>query len=216
MAEVVKERREYRSPRRAAQAQVTRGALLEAARELFVGRGYVATTIQAIAERAGVSPATVYGTFATKRGILSALVDRSIAGDDAPVPILERQWVKEMRREPDLHRRIAMLARQGRLMLERRSPVDEVLRAAAAGEKEIAELWEQAKAQRFAGQRALLQMVAGSDRPLAKDAADALYAIGSPETYQLLVSDRGWSPARFENWYAEAIARLLGAPLDVR
>lgn len=187
---------------------------MDAARELFVGRGYVATTIQAIAERAGVSPATVYGTFATKRGILSALVDRSIAGDDAPVPILERQWVKEMRREPDLHRRIAMLALQGRLMLERRSAVDEVLRAAAAADGEIAELWEQAKAQRFAGQRALLQVVAGSNRPLAKDAADALYAVGSPEAYQLLVSDRGWSPARFENWYAEAIARLLGAPVD--
>jgi AcrR family transcriptional regulator len=210
MVTAVKRRRRYRSPRRAEGAQVTRRAVLDAGHDLFVGHGYVGTTIQAIAERAHVSPATVYGAFATKRGILSALVDRSIAGDDAPVPILDRPWVREMQGEPDLRRRVAILARHGRLILERRSAVDEVVRAAAAADDEIAELWAQAKAQRYAGQKALLQMVAGSDRPLAKGAADALYAIGSPETYQLLVRDRGWSATRFENWYAEAIARLLG------
>lgn len=211
MGNGVKKKREYHSLRRAEQAQATRGAVLNAARDLFVARGYVATTIHAIAERAGVSPATVYGTFASKRGVLAALIDRSIAGDDAPVPILDRPWVRELRDEPDLGRRIAMLARQGRLMLARRSAVDEVLRAAAAADAEIAELWAQAKAQRFAGQTALLRMVAGPDRPIAKGAADALYAIGSPETYQLLVRDRGWTAARFESWYEESISRLLDA-----
>jgi hypothetical protein len=42
-----------------------------------------------------------------------------------------------------------------------------------------------------------------------RDAVDALYAIGSPETYRLLTVDRGWSPARFERWYADTMARLL-------
>jgi hypothetical protein len=137
----------------------------------------------------------------------------SIAGDDAPVPILDRSWVEEMRDEPDLRRRVDMLARSGRLILERRAPVDEVVRAAAASDPEIAALWAQGKAQRLDGQRELLRIVAGRVGFRAglseREAVDALYAIGSPEVYRLLTSDRGWSPARFERWYADAIARLL-------
>jgi len=74
-----------------------RQRILDAARELFVERGYVAATIGAIAGRASVSPETVYATFKNKRSILSRLIDVSMAGDDAPVPILERSWVNEMR-----------------------------------------------------------------------------------------------------------------------
>ena len=210
MGKAVKPRRDYHSPRRAEQASATRRAILDAASDLFVEGGYVTTTMQAIAEKAGISPATVYATFVTKRAVLSALVDISIAGDDAPVAILDRPWVAVLRGEPDLGRRIGLLAHHGRLMLARRSPVDEVLRAAAAADPEIAAMWEQAKAQRFIGQRALLGIVAGPGRRLAGEAADAIYAIGSPETYQLLVRDRGWSPARFERWYAKSIAGLIG------
>ncbi len=138
MKQTVKPRRAYRSPRREEQASATRRAILDAARELFIEGGYVKTTMQAIAERAGISPATVYATFVTKRAVLSALVDISIAGDDAPVPILDRPWVAELRGEPDLGRRIGLLAHHGRLMLERRAAIDEVLRAAAAADAEIA------------------------------------------------------------------------------
>jgi len=210
MKRTVKPRRAYRSARREEQASATRRAILDAARELFIEGGYVKTTMQAIAERAGISPATVYATFVTKRAVLSALVDISIAGDDAPVAILDRPWVAELRGEPDLGRRIGLLAHHGRLMLERRAAVDAVLRAAAASDPEIAALWEQAKAQRFIGQKVLLGIVAGPGRPPTGEAVDAIYAIGSPETYELLVRDRGWSPARFEKWYAKSIAGLTG------
>jgi AcrR family transcriptional regulator len=167
--------------------------------------------MQALAEHAGVSPATVYATFVTKRAVLSALVDISIAGDDAPVAILDRPWVAQLREEPDLGRRIGLLAHHGRLMLERRAAVDEVLRAAATADGEIAAMWQQAKAQRFMGQKVLLGIVAGASLRLTGEAVDALYAIGSPETYGLLVRDRGWSPARFERWYATSIRELMGS-----
>ena len=56
-------------------------------------------------------------------------------------------------------------------------------------------------------------MVAGADGLRdglnEDDAADILYSLGSPETYRLLVVDRDWSPARFERWYGDALARLL-------
>ena len=215
MTKAVNPRRAYQSPRRQEQAKSTRRAIIDAARELFIDHGFVATTVEAIAARATTSTATVYATFANKRSMLSALVDTSIAGDDEPIPIIQRPWVGEMRGEPDLHRRIGILARNGRLILERRAPIDEVVRAAAASDPDIDALWRQGKAQRLAGQRELLRIVVGSDdlRPgLAHEAAtDILYAIGSPETYRLLTSDRGWPPARFELWYADTLERLLFA-----
>src|SRR5438874_2047694 len=94
-------RRAYHSPRRAEQARATRGAVLDAARRLFVSRGYAATSIEAVAAESEVSPETVYAAFGSKRSLLSELVDVTIAGDDAPVPILERPWVGEMGAEPD-------------------------------------------------------------------------------------------------------------------
>ena len=213
MPERVKSQRRYDSPRRQEQARATRAAILDAAHDLFTRRGYVATTMQAIAEKARVSPATVYAAFAHKRSLISALVDVSIAGDDVSVPVLDRAWVQEMRFEPRLRRRVEILARQGRLILERRAPIDEVLHAAAAADPDIAALWQDGKAQRLAGQRKLLRIVAGPDGlrdGLSEgDASDIFYALGSPETFRQLVTDRGWSAARFERWYADALARLL-------
>lgn len=181
-----------------------------------MARGYAATTIDAIAARADVSPETIYATFRNKRSLLSDLVDVSIAGDDAPVPILERPWVQEMRDEPDVGRRLRILARNGRAMLERWADVADVLRGAAAADPEVAALWEDNKAQRFTGQQALFRVVADGTRlrqGLTRESAtDVLFAVGSPEVYRLLVVDRGWSGDRFERWYADALARLLLSP----
>jgi AcrR family transcriptional regulator len=203
-------------PRRRERARATRRRVLEAARTLFVERGYVATTIDAIAERADVSSETIYATFGTKRSLLSELVDVSIAGDDAAVPILGRDWVQTIRAEPDRRLRLRMLAARGRSILERRADVDEVIRGAASADPDIAALRDLGKAQRFAGQREFLRIVVGATDLRAgldlETAADILYAIGSPETYRLLVVDRGWSAARFELWYGDALERLLLEP----
>lgn len=206
-------RRRYDSPRRREQALATRRAVVQAARELFVRSGYAATTVEQIARRARVSPETVYSVFGNKRSILSHLIDVSIAGDEAPIPVLQRAWVQELRDEPDPRRRVRVLARNGRLMLERWTPVYEVLRAAAGADPRIARLWELNKAQRYEGQRTLLRILA-ERAPLrpgvsARAATDVMFAVGSPETYRLLVVDRGWLPDRFERWYADSLERLL-------
>ena len=213
MPSSVKTRRTYDSPRRREQARATRRTVLEAAERRFVEQGYVATTIDAIATTAGVSSETVYATFRNKRTILSALIDVSIAGDDAPVPVLERDWVQAMRDEPERERRLRILARNGRMILERTAAIYDVLRGAASADPQIASLWEQHKAQRFAGQRELVKVLtrghALREGLTMRAAVDEVYAIGSPETYRLLVIDRGWSPDRFERWYADTLARLL-------
>jgi len=213
MPRVVKPRTERVFPRRRERARATRERVLEAARALFVERGYVGTTIDAIAERADVSPETVYSTFGSKRALLAELVDVAIAGGaDAP-PVFDQDWVRQLREEPDAHRRLAILAHNGRSILERRADIDEVVRGAASAEPALAALRDRGKAERFAGQRELLRIVVGAGglRPgLDLDAAaDVLYAIGSPEMYRLLVADRGWSGAQFESWYAETLEHLL-------
>lgn len=216
----VKRRRAYDSPRRREQAQATRRVVIDAARALFVERGYVATTMDAIAGRATVSPETVYAVFGTKRALLSELVDVSIAGDENAAPILKQGWVQEMRDDPDPRRRLAILVRNGLAILERRAPVDEVVRGAAAADPDIAALWQRGKAQRYAGQRELLRVVVGKADLRAgidlETAADVLFAIGSPEIYRLLVVDRGWSGSRFERWYGETLERVLFEPRSVR
>lgn len=217
MTEPVKQRRVYHSPRRREQARSTRREILTAAEALFIERGYVATTIDAVAARATVSPESVFSIFGSKRSLLAELVDVSISGAvDAP-PILEQAWVLEMRDEPDRRRRLQILAANGQAILRRRAAIDEVVRGAAAADAEMAALWERGKVQRFAGQRALLQIALGAaDLREGLDpqtAADTLFAIGSPEVYRLLTVDRGWSSARFEQWYADTIERLLLDPL---
>jgi hypothetical protein len=118
-----------------------------------------------------------------------------------------------MRDERDPKHRLEILARNGCLILTRIATVYDVLRSAAAVDPEIATLWEAYKAQRFEGQRILLAILlrgAKLRQGLTKRAAaDVLFTIGSPETYSLLVRDRGWSPAQFERWYRDSLARLL-------
>ncbi len=172
-----------------------------------------AGTIDAVAEAAHVSAETINAVFGTKRALLSELIDVSAAGDGEAPPVLEQEWVQEMRDEPDPRRRLSMLARNGRSILERRAPIDEVVQGAAAVDPDIAALWQRGKAQRFAGQRELLRIIVGEPGLRAgidlETGADILYAIGSPETYLLLVGDRGWSSSTFERWYDATLTRLL-------
>jgi hypothetical protein len=106
-----------------------------------------------------------------------------------------------------------MLAKNGRMILERVSPLYEVLRGAAAADSELASLLTLNRSQRLAGQRELVRLVAKGgtlrDGLGVAAASDAVYAIGNPETYRFLVVDRGWSPDRFERWYADTLERLL-------
>lgn len=213
MRRAVKPRAERVFPRRRERARATRERVLAGAHALFVEHGYVGTTIDAIAERADVSPETVYSTFGSKRALLAELVEVSIAGGvDAP-PLFDQGWVRELREERDARRRLAILARNGRSILERRADVDEVVHGAASAEPELAALRDRGKVERFTGQRELLKIVVGAAgfRPGLDldDGADVLYAIGSPETYRLLVVDRGWTGDQFEAWYAETLERLL-------
>src|SRR5438046_1201412 len=107
----VKPRRSYRSTRRRAQAQQLREDAGEAARRLFLARGYVGTTMDAIAGAAGVARPTVFAAFGAKAAILARVIDRAIGGDETLNPVTDRSWYRQLAEEPDAGRLLRAHAR---------------------------------------------------------------------------------------------------------
>src|SRR6476659_7515316 len=147
MAEEIKSRR-YESPRRREQAAATRRAILDAAQSLCERDGYVVTTMAAIAAEAGVALKTVYVAFETKSGVLRALWNVRLRGDDEDVPVAGRDWYRGVLEEPDPARRLRLNARNPR-----------VVRTAAAVDADIAALWARIEAEFHANQRAIVKRV---------------------------------------------------------
>src|SRR3954468_124911 len=99
MAERVKSKRRYDSPRRREQAAATRRDILDAAQRLFERQGYAATTMEAIAREAGVALKTVYVAFETKSGLLRALWNHLLRGGRDEVPVAEQAWYRDVLQE---------------------------------------------------------------------------------------------------------------------
>ena len=196
-----------------ARTRFARRAVLDAASTLFLQRGYGATTIDAISRESEVPQATVYRLFSSKQGILKALVDTSVAGDDEPVPVAERPHVRSLMSAKDPMGSLAGLAAVSVDINARIAPIYRILVSAADSEADASALLDELARQRQDGQGRLATSLArhGALRPglRARDAADIIHALASPELYRLLVFDRNWSPARYEQWLTEALAGQL-------
>ena len=208
------EKRRYHSPRRQAQAAATRLEILEAAGRLFDRQGYEATTMAAIAAEAGVALKTVYVAFDTKAGVLTALWNLRLRGDDGDAPIAERAAYREVLDEPDPERQLRLNARNSRAGKQRIGQVAEVIRAAASTDPEIGALWDRIQAEYHANQERVVASLAdkGALRPGVDTAraADLLWTLNNPTVWQLLVGLRGWTPDEYERWSADtAVAQLL-------
>ena len=135
----VKSSRRYDSSHRQQQAQTTRRAVLAAARTLFLEHGYAATTLAEIAGQAGVSVETIYKGFANKAGVLKAVFDVAVAGDDAPTPMTERDVIQAVINEPDAARKITTYTDHLAAAAGRAVPVQLLARDAAAADPGAAE-----------------------------------------------------------------------------
>jgi AcrR family transcriptional regulator len=212
MAQRVKTRR-YNSPRRREQAAATRRQILEAAQRLFESAGWSATTMAAIAAEAGVSLKTVYLAFDTKGGVLRALWNLRLRGDDDEAPVGERAWYREVLEEPDPERQIRLTARNSRMVKERIGPLLGVIRSAAPVDPDSAELWKRIQAEFYENQRGIVETLhkrkalrRGLD---VKRASDILWTLNHPDLWQLLVGERGWTAEQWERWFAEAVSAQL-------
>jgi AcrR family transcriptional regulator len=211
LAEPVK--KPYSSPLRAAQARATRRAIVEAATHLFLERGYGPTTVDMIAEAAGVSRKTVFTSVGAKLEALKLAIDWAIVGDDEPVPLRQRPHVQAGLVEPDARRILTDYARNVRGVHSRIAPLDAVVQAASGLEPGLRALAEQGRAQRLQGMQVLAQVLADRDalepHLTAAEAADILWIFNDPALYQRLVLERGWAEARYEQWLASALISLL-------
>jgi AcrR family transcriptional regulator len=209
-----------RYPLREARARRTFAAVVAAAGELFAERGYPATTIADIAERAGVGRATVFTAVpGGKPDLLKLARDRALAGDDEDIPIPQRSWFREAMAQTDPVELLRRQAGSYRQILHRAASVEGALEVGAEIAPELAELRRTATAQRRFGARLVADRLAEltplRDGLNAQAAADTITVLISSCTYRLLINDYGWSPDEYENWLADQLVCAL-LPADAQ
>jgi AcrR family transcriptional regulator len=197
--------RRYRSPARREKRNRTQLAILHAAEAVFKARGYGATTMQAVADLAGVALPTVYLYFRSKPDLLRSLADLVTSSADLSVEhvLTERDPIRQLQIGAGILRRLH----------ERSEVVADILRTASGADPKLSREWKRwqdghlsavgAVAQSLVKRKALRR---GLD---VQSATDILYAVGGPETFRQLVRERGWTPERYEGWLADAGRRLL-------
>lgn len=217
MADSVKGKRRYDSPRRREQAEQTRLDILRAAQRLFERDGYAATTMAAIAAEARVALKTVYVVFETKSGVLRALWNHLLRGPQQDtVPVAEQLWYREVLDEPDPARQLRLNARNSSAGKLRVGALAQVIRGAGEVDPEAAALWSRIQAEYHANQRTVIESIAVKgalkDSLDIDSATDILWTVNHPNTWHLMVRERGWTAERYETWAAEAACRELLAP----
>ena len=212
-SQIVARRQERVKPVEQSRTRAARREVVSAAAVLFVEQGYAMTTIAAISERSGVPQATVYRLFGSKPEILKTWLDVAIAGDDEPIAVADRPQVSALMSEPDPRQVIAGFVGVAAAVNRRAADVYRVLVGAAETDSVAAELLRDIQRQRAAGQRGLSSTLARlsalRDGLTTRHAADVVHAIASPETFRLLVVDRGWAQRRYEQWLQTTLCQQL-------
>jgi AcrR family transcriptional regulator len=193
----VTEPRPYRSTLRDEQARSTRRRIVDAGAELFVERGYVPTTIDDLAERAGVSRRTVFTSVGSKADILKLAFDWTLAGDDEPIAIADRPVVRQLMQADDpvdvLEPWIAMNA----TINQRVSTLYQVLVVAADADPDVASLLATSDAQRSDGARHVagrIEEVNGLRPDLTVEEASAILdVLIDPRIYRRFIDTHDWT-----------------------
>ncbi len=196
-----------------ARTRLARRAVIDAARDLFIDGGYALTTVAAISKRADVPEPTVYRLFSSKVGILKALLDVSIAGDDEPIAIPQRPEVASLLDESDPLKVLAGFAAITTQINRRIHGIYHVLSRAADSDADATALLTALDEQRSRGQARIVESLHRRHKLRTglrrREAADIVHALMSPQVYRLLVIDRGWDPERFQQWATEALIQHL-------
>lgn len=215
MGDPVKTRRRYDSRRRQQQAERTRRDIVDAAHALFVDRGYVGTTMTAIADAAEVAVETIYRGFGSKAALFEAVVEVAVAGGAkrASRPVEERPAIRAVIDEPDPRRQIQRYVATQPGVHERLGPLVRTLKAAADVEEQLADVWERLEGQRLDGMGRFAQLLA--ERGALQEglsvemARDVLWTLNSHVVYEKLVEQRGWTPQRYEGWLTKTLIATL-------
>ena len=214
-------KRSYVSAVRDSQARRTRRQVVAAAGRLFAAQGFAGTTIDAIAAEAEVSRKTVFASVGGKVALLKLAYDYAMAGDDQPVPMIEREGLQSIMAEPDPYDQMRMFAEFVSGMGERISALWLALRGAAEVDDEARELYSRWEQQRLDSMRAgpvhdLLAKQAIRPDVTPEEAAAIFWVLTDPALYHQLVVEAGWARERFQNWLYEAFQTQILAPRPSR
>ncbi|MGH2393196.1 MAG: TetR/AcrR family transcriptional regulator [Candidatus Limnocylindria bacterium] len=200
-------KRQYRSPRREAQARRTRERIIDAARRLWVERGFGTTTMEAISVEAKVAVQTVYGAFGSKGAILTALLGRLEAGAGGET------LGRDLSAAGSAKGQLAVVAAFNRRLFEGGADVIAIALGSTAVDAEVAAWAAEGDRRRREGQARIVAgwHGAGALKPDIglSTARDILYTLTSPEVYLLLVKAGGWAPGRYERWLDRTLSTLL-------
>jgi AcrR family transcriptional regulator len=202
-------RRAYDASGRRAAAARNRQAVLAACHELLLRDGYQATTIRAVAELAGVSAELIYKAFGSKQGLMKAVYDFVIAGDDEPVPVGQRPAIQRIWAISDLREKIRAYAAFVRDLNERLGGLATVL---AEADPEVAQVRAVTENERLRGVRAFVDHLAAAGLLADVDpgrAADECWVLTSLAIYAQLTAAREWPADAYQDW----LARMLTAAL---
>jgi AcrR family transcriptional regulator len=204
---------QYDTELRRRRSAETKQRIVEATRELILMNGYRATTMAQIAVRAEVNVDTVYELIGRKSVLLRELIEQAISGVDHAVVAEERSHIMAMRKSSDPVEKLTIYARAMRKTQARLAPLFLALRDASSTDPEAHAVWQEINDRRARNMRKFVRDLrdAGglrSDLSVAK-AADVVWTVNSPELYDLLVNERGWSPSSYEHWLADSLCRLL-------
>jgi len=205
--------RSYRSSKREEQARLTGRRVLDAATAVFLDSGFAGATMRAVAVRAGVSVATVELLFGTKARLLKAAIDVAIAGDDEPVPVLDRSWAATAVAAPTAPEFLAVVAGVLGSAQRRSAGLVLALFEAASTSAESAELAERMAAQRATTAAWIVDQVTrkaplGAGRT-TEEAVDTVWILMDPAVFERLVRRRRWTVEQYQRWFAESVGRLL-------
>jgi AcrR family transcriptional regulator len=209
-------RRRYESAVRQESARRTREAIVNSASELFVARGYAATSLADIATAAGVARPTVFAAFGSKSALLGRALDQALAGDDGPVPVADRPWFQPVWDAPTQAGVLVAYARVCTLIGGRAAPLFETVRRAADASADVTGLWKNLQHNRRAGAQMVvrrleslgpLQPALGTSR-----ATDLLWIFNDPAHYNALVLQCGWPERAYTEWLSREMRNALLAP----
>jgi AcrR family transcriptional regulator len=206
-------KRDYRSELRAAQAQQTRRSIVAAATRLFVEAGYGATTIDAVADAAGVSRKTVFTAVGGKLDLLKLALDWAVAGDDQAVALSDRAAIRRWMDQADPRQVLDGLAGMLAEIGARVGALYGALEVAAGIDPAARELAEELQRRRLDDARKVVgplrEMKALTTDITYQEAVDLVWLAMDPALFDRLVRVRRWSTSRFKQWLASTLCRQL-------